>query len=100
MGRPALHWDVVGDTHHLSPLVVIAELDIVDITVFEPEADTPLVVDRDRVLPLAVAFKRVQPVARWDPEILDPCGRIDLLELAHGPLRHIRWHAARLAGQV
>ena len=33
------------------------ELDIVGVAIFEPEADAPLVVDRDRMLPLAVAFE-------------------------------------------
>jgi hypothetical protein len=36
--------------------VVITDLDIVGIPVLEPEADPPLVIDRDRVLALALTL--------------------------------------------
>lgn len=42
--------------------VVIGDLDIVGVTVFPAEAETPLIVDPDAVLPRAGAFERFQAV--------------------------------------
>ncbi len=49
-----------------------------------PEADAELAVDADTVLPLPVALERFQPVTRWNPEILQPCGDLELAQLAAG----------------
>jgi len=43
--------------------VIVCDLDIVGITIDEPEADAPLVVDRDGVLSLPVLPKLVEPIA-------------------------------------
>jgi len=42
--------------------VVIYDLDIVGITIDEPKADTPLVIDRDGILSLPVSPKLVKPI--------------------------------------
>ena len=39
--------------------MVVAKLDVVGVTRLEPEADAPLVVDRDGELPTTVAAERV-----------------------------------------
>jgi len=67
-----------------SPSVVVGDLDLVGVAVLEAEADTPLVVHRDRVLTLALALKRMQPVAGRDLEVVEPGRQIDVLELARG----------------
>jgi len=50
--------------------VVVRNLDIVGITVNEPEADSPLVVDRDCVLALPVSPQPMQPVPWWDLKVI------------------------------
>ena len=100
MGGPTLHRGFVWDAHRLFPSVVVAELDIVGVTVCKPEAKAKLVVDRDRVRPLTVAFKQMEAVAGRDLEVLDPRGRVHLFQLARSSLCHLRWHAARFACQV
>ena len=54
-----------------SASVVVGDLDVVGIAVAEAEADAPLVVDRDRVLVFAIAFQRMQAVARRHTEIVE-----------------------------
>lgn len=64
MTRPSLHYSRYrGRSCHPSPLVVVAKLDVVGITIEEPKADSPLVVDRDRMLALPVPVQRVKPIA-------------------------------------
>ena len=43
--------------------MVIHNLDLARVTAFPPKADAPLVVDSDAVLPFALAFKDLKPVA-------------------------------------
>ena len=100
MGGPTLHRGFVWDAHRLFPSVVVAELDIVGVTVCKPKAEAKLVIDRDRVLPLTVAFKQMEAVAGRDLEVLDPRGRVHLFQFARSSLCHLRWHAARFACQV
>ena len=99
MNRTALKRTGVGNTHRDGlQLVIVAELDVERIAVLESEADPPLIVDRDRVLPRAVAFERVQAIARRDAQV-GHCNRdMHRLELAQGPARHIRRDALRRAG--
>ena len=62
--------------------MVIADLDLVGVPIFEPEADSPLIVDRDGVLTLPVSLQRMQPVTRRYPEVIQTRRQIDVLELA------------------
>jgi len=80
--------------------VVVAELDVEGVAVFETEADTPLIVHRDRELPFAVARERMQAIAGRYLEVLDASGRVHLLHLAPGALGDVRRNATCLAGQI
>jgi len=51
-------------------LVIVCDLDIVGITIDEPEANTPLIVDTDRVLPLPVPYKLVEVITGRNLEIV------------------------------
>ena len=62
--------------------VVVTDLDVVGVPVDEPEADPPLVVDRDRVLASAVAFQCVEPIAGWNLQVVDLGREVHILELA------------------
>jgi hypothetical protein len=77
-------------------LVVVAELDVVCIAVFEPEADAPLVVDRDGVLPRAIAFESVKPIAGRNLEVRDLVRDMDSFKLAQGAARDVGGHLGGL----
>lgn len=65
--------------------MVIANLDVIGIAVNKAETDPPLIVDGDRVLTLSISFERVEPVARWYLQIVQPRGQIHILQLASSP---------------
>jgi len=44
--------------------MVVADLDVVRVSVLEPETDSPLVVHGDRVLGRPIALQRMKPIAR------------------------------------
>ena len=55
-----------------------------------PEADAPLIVHADAVLPASVAPELLEPVARRDAEVVESHGRVELPQLAQGDPLHIR----------
>ena len=78
--------------------MIVAELDIVRITLLEAKADTPLIVHRDCVLTGALALERVQPIARWHAEVHEAHGGVDAFQLPEGTPRYLDRHALRLSG--
>jgi hypothetical protein len=50
------------------------------------KADPELVVDSNTVLALAVGFKRLKPVARWNPQVLKRLGGVKSVKFpsSHG----------------
>jgi hypothetical protein len=64
--------------------VVIGDLYIERAAFLEPEAHTPLVVDADTVLTLAVTLQGFQPIAGRDAQEGEIYRGVELLELAHG----------------
>src|SRR5690606_19179933 len=55
--------------HTMNTSVIIHDLDVDRVTVLPAETNAPLVVHADAVLPGAVAFQSLQPVARRCPQI-------------------------------
>lgn len=80
--------------------VVVGDLDVVGVAVNEPEADAPLVVDRDRVLSLPVPFELMQSVAGRDSQVVKARSQVDVLELPSCPLRDVGRETPRLARHV
>jgi len=70
--------------------VVVADFNIVGFAIHVSKADSPLVVDGNRVLAIAITAKRVQSVARRNPKIAESSRRVYLLELSYGPPQNIR----------
>lgn len=62
--------------------MVVDQLDILCTTVLPHEADPPLVVDPDAVLPLAVTLELLETVTRWDSEIFDVRRSVEQLQLS------------------
>jgi len=61
--------------------VVVDEFDIVCTFLSPDEAETPLRVDADAVLPAPIADETLQAIARRDPEVLDILRRMDQFKL-------------------
>ena len=57
--------------------MVIHNLDVESVGFLPAEANAPLVVDSDRMLPLSGAFERLQPIAGQAAEILEKRGRVE-----------------------
>ncbi|PWC62089.1 hypothetical protein TSH7_15800 [Azospirillum sp. TSH7] len=53
--------------------MVINDLHLVDAVLAPDEADTPLVVDADAMLPSSISSERFQSVPRWRTQILQHC---------------------------
>lgn len=63
-------------------LVIIHDLDFFGACIRPAETEPVLIIDADAVLADPVAFQRFQPVARWNAEIVQPIGDLQLPELA------------------
>ena len=83
-----------------SSSVVVTELDFERVSIFEPEANTPLIVDRDRELTGTVIFQQVQAVARRHLQVPNAYRCVDLFQLASRSLGDIGWYPTRIARQV
>ncbi|QNM63704.1 hypothetical protein XHV734_5031 [Xanthomonas hortorum pv. vitians] len=62
--------------------MVIDDVDLGDIALHPSEADAPLVVDPDAVLPASLALQRFQPVGRWNTQIVEVRGSVEHAQLA------------------
>ena len=63
-------------------LVIIHDLDFLGACIRPAEAKPILIIYADAVLTDAVALQPLQPVARWNAEIVQPIGDLQLPELA------------------
>jgi hypothetical protein len=70
--------------------MVIADFNVVCVTILKPKADPPLIVDGYRLLALAITFKRMQPVARWISQVVKLRRKIHVLKLTCCSRRNIR----------
>lgn len=50
--------------------MVVDDQDIVGVSIFPAEADTPLLVDSNAILPGSFACQLLQTIARWDSEVV------------------------------
>jgi len=64
--------------------VVIGYLNIVGITVTPSEADAPLIVDPNAVLPSTISFELLKSVPWWQPQICQLLGRVQYQQLPQG----------------
>ena len=63
-------------------LVIVAELDIMRIAIFEAKADAPLIVNGNRMLARSIVLERVQPIPRRDAQIGKLRCHIDRFQLS------------------
>src|SRR5437870_13704531 len=64
--------------------MVVHNFDFEGVCIGPPEADAPLVVDPNAVLPLAVTSKSLQTITRDGSKIRQGWGRLDVVELPFG----------------
>jgi hypothetical protein len=62
--------------------MIIDDLDVVGVTVFPPETDTPLVIDSDAILALSVSGQLLVPIPPGNPHIIQRLGGVQQQELA------------------
>lgn len=75
MNRIQLHRDVRS-------LVIINNLDVECVAVFETETKPPLIVDSNTVLTIAITFQNFESIARRHPQKIQRRGRIRLCQFA------------------
>ena len=63
-------------------LVIVDDLNLVSVTFGPNETEAPLVVDANAVLPLAIATKLLQMVARRHPQVMQGLRVVQHYELA------------------
>ena len=78
--------------------MVVRDLDIVGITVDESEADAPLVIDSDCVLPSSVSPELVESIPRRAPKVMQVSRQVDVFELPPRPTRDLGRESPRSAG--
>jgi len=62
--------------------VVVNDLNPFWTSIAPPEADTPLIIDSDTVLPRTITAQTLKPVARRNPKILQTTRGVNLPQLA------------------
>jgi len=64
--------------------VVINDLDIEDVARFPNEADAPLIINPNAVLPGTLPAQRFEAVGRWQAKVSQGAGVIDQAQLSPG----------------
>jgi len=72
------------------PLVVVRYLDIIRVSVRKAETDSPLIVHGDRVLSFPVSPQCVKMVARWNLQVVETGGEVNIFESSDSPLNDVR----------
>ena len=99
MGRILL-LPVFGMLMYYLLLVIVRDLDIVGITIDEPEANAPLIIDMDRVLSLPVSPELMEPIAARNLKIVYSRCQAHVLKLSPRPPSDVRRKLFRPPGVV
>jgi len=70
--------------------VIIRNFNIVSITLNEPEADAPLIIDGDRVLSFSVSPKLMESIPQRNPKVIQARCQVDVLELSPRSPHYVR----------
>jgi hypothetical protein len=70
--------------HRRLPSTVVHDFDVVRITCVPTKTQPPLIIDPDRVLPLAVTLERFESISRQPTQIIERACRLENCELALG----------------
>lgn len=72
--------------------MVVAELDVVGVPVYESKANSPLIIYRYRMLAPSVSGECMQPIAGRNTQVVNARSQIDVLEFSSCPFRHLGRH--------
>jgi hypothetical protein len=61
--------------------MIVDDLDIMGVAVTPSEANAPLVVDSDAVLPFAIPGEPLQPITGWRPQVFEIASIVNLHQL-------------------
>ena len=75
-------------------LMVISDFDFVRSVCFPDEADSPLIVDANGMLPFAVSFEGFESIARRNREMFEFGDCVELSEISQSYTLNIWWKAA------
>jgi hypothetical protein len=80
---------------YLPSSVIVRDLNVEGVASGPAEADSPLVVDPNAVLPLSISPQPLQSVPRGHPEVIDPFRGVQEQKFAVRPTLYIRWQQPR-----
>jgi hypothetical protein len=80
--------------------VIIYDFDVFDTAVRPKETDAIFVIDANGMLAFAVALEGFQPIAWWNPQIVEFHGDVELLEFTQGDFLDIGRQVWRLVALV
>jgi hypothetical protein len=70
--------------------VVVNDFNVGRTSVCPSKANPKLIIDADAVLPLPVRLQRLEPIAGWDPEVLQDVGLVQLVQSTPGSSPEVR----------
>ena len=70
--------------------MVVAYLDVVGISINEAEADTPLIIHRDGILPFPLILERMKPIAWRHPEIIELGRKVHIFQFTDSSFGNVR----------
>jgi len=94
MGGPTCHLLGVRYAHLTPLLVVVADLNLVGITILEHETDAPLCVHRNRMLALPVAREGMESITWWYRKVSKHRRCIELTQFTQDPIPDVGWKPA------
>jgi hypothetical protein len=74
--------------------MIINNFHVVGVAICPAKADAPLAVDSNAVLAFAAAFERFEPVARSNPQVLEPDCRVEDAQFRQSRFLNSAWELA------
>jgi len=62
--------------------MIVADFHIESVTILKPKADSPLIVNRNGMLPFTIIGKLMQLIAWWHLQIIKTRGQVDVFQLS------------------
>lgn len=81
---------------HVSPLVIVDDLNVMSATVAPDKADSPLVVDSYAMLSFSFSSESFQAISRRDAKVLNIGAAIQHAKLPEGDVLDIGWQPSRI----
>src|SRR5207249_11876265 len=83
-----------------SHLMIVANLDIVRITINKLKTNAPLIINANGMLTSPIAFQSMEPVTWWEPQIVQARRQVYVFELSRSSPGHIVRESTRSSRQI